>query len=65
MILVSDTSVLIDLERGALLEPVFSLPHDFAVPDILYHQEMGGDWGERLVTLGLRVEPRRSPKSGH
>lgn len=56
MILVSDTSVLIDLERGGLLEAVFTLPHEFAVPDVLYHREMQGDWGERLVRLGLRVE---------
>jgi predicted nucleic acid-binding protein len=56
MILVSDTSVLIDLERGSFLEVIFSLPYEFAVPDVLYHQEMQGDWGARLVALGLRVE---------
>lgn len=56
MILVSDTSVLIDLERGGLLEAIFALPHAFAVPDVLYDREMQGAWGERLVALGLRVE---------
>jgi predicted nucleic acid-binding protein len=56
MILVSDTSVLIDLERGGLLESIFALPHEFAVPDVLYDREMQGQWGERLVALGLRVE---------
>jgi predicted nucleic acid-binding protein len=56
MILVSDTSVLIDLERGDLLESIFALPHDFAVPDVLYDREMHGQWGERLLALGLRVE---------
>jgi predicted nucleic acid-binding protein len=56
MILVSDTSVLIDLERGSFLDVIFSLPYEFAVPDVLYHQEMRGDWGTRLVALGLRVE---------
>ena len=55
MILVSDTSVLIDLERGGLLEVVFSLPHEFAVPDVLYDREMQGEWGEHLVRLGIRV----------
>jgi predicted nucleic acid-binding protein len=55
MILVSDTSVLIDLERGNFLEVMFALPHEFAVPDVLYHREMQG-WGERLVGMGLRVE---------
>ncbi len=56
MILVSDTSVLIDLERGGFLEVIFALPHEFAVPDVLYHRELAGEWGERLVRLGLRVE---------
>ena len=55
MILVSDTSVLIDLERGGLLEAVFALPYELAVPDVLYDYEMQGDWGEGLVRLGLRV----------
>ncbi len=55
MILVSDTSVLIDLERGGFLEAVFALPHEFAVPDVLYDREMQGEWGERLIQLGLRV----------
>ena len=59
MILVSDTSVLIDLERGGLLEALFALPHEFAVPDVLYDHEMQGDWGEGLVRLGLRVEECR------
>lgn len=56
MILVSDTSVLIDLERGGVLEATFSLPYEFAVPDVLYDHEMQGDWGVWLVRLGLRVE---------
>jgi len=56
MILVSDTSVLIDLERGSLLEAIFVLPHGFAVPDVLYHRELQGELGNRLVSLGLRIE---------
>jgi len=52
-VLVSDTSVLIDLERGDLLDASFSLEHEFAVPDVLYHQELQGD---RLIEMGLRVE---------
>ena len=55
-VLVSDTSVLIDLERASFLEAIFSLPYEFAVPDVLYRREMAGEWGERLVRLGLRVE---------
>jgi predicted nucleic acid-binding protein len=56
MILVSDTSVLIDLDRCGFLETIFALPHEFAVPDVLYYRELKGEWGERLVGLGLRVE---------
>jgi len=52
----SDTSVLIDLERGSFLEVMFSHPYEFAVPDVPYHREMQGEWGEWLVALGLRVE---------
>jgi predicted nucleic acid-binding protein len=56
MILVSDTSVLIDLERGGFLEAIFALPHGFAVPDVLYRRELLGELGDRLIRLGLRVE---------
>lgn len=55
-ILVSDTSVLIDLERSRLLEEMFLLPFEFAVPDLLYARELSGPLGEQLKALGLRVE---------
>ena len=53
--LVSDTSVLIDLERGGLLEAVFSCAKTFVVPDLLYERELASDIGPRLLTLGLDV----------
>lgn len=55
-VLVSDTSVLIDLERGSLLETSFALTFRFAVPDLLYRQELALHGGPALVELGLRVE---------
>jgi hypothetical protein len=55
-ILVSDTSVLIDLERAGLLEEMFLLPFEFAVPDLLFVRELAGELGDRLMQLGLRVE---------
>ncbi len=55
-ILVSDTSVLIDLERGQLLEATFALDWEFAVPDLLYKRELRSHNGPGLVRLGLRVE---------
>lgn len=54
-ILISDTSVLIDLERGGLLEAAFSLPLEFAVPDLLFRQELEPFNGSGLVELGLKV----------
>jgi hypothetical protein len=55
-ILVSDTSVLIDLERGSFLDSCFKLPFEFAVPDLLYKRELAEFGGPKLVELGLRVE---------
>jgi hypothetical protein len=39
-----------------LLEDIFRLPHEFAVPDLLFVRELAGDLGDRLMALGLRVE---------
>jgi hypothetical protein len=55
-VLVSDTSVIIDLERGELLESVFQLNYQFAVPDLLFEEELKPYGGDRLLELGLRVE---------
>jgi hypothetical protein len=54
-VLVSDTSVVIDLERARLIEALFTLPHQVMVPDLLYDREMRGHGGEQLVELGLVV----------
>ena len=55
MMVVSDTSVLVDLDRGSLLEAAFRLPFKFAVPDLLYKRELEAHSGARLRQLGLRV----------
>ena len=55
-VLVSDTSVLIDLERGSLLEASFRLPFRFVVSDLLYERELKNQGGEELMRLGLVVE---------
>ena len=54
-VLVSDTSVLVDLERGLLLDAAFRMPFEFAVPDLLYERELKDHGGERLCQRGLRV----------
>lgn len=55
-VLVADTSVLVDLERGSLLEASFRLPFQLAVPDLLYERELKGYGGDELIHLGLVVE---------
>jgi hypothetical protein len=55
-ILVSDTSVLIDLERGELIRCAFKLSATFSVPDVLYERELRDHGGEELVRLGLKVQ---------
>ena len=51
----SDTSVLVDLERGGLLEASFGLPYRFVVPDLLYERELREHGGDVLIGLGLVV----------
>jgi len=54
-LLVSDTSVLVDLERGGILETFFKLPFDIGVPDVLYAEELEGWDGPDLLPFGLKV----------
>lgn len=56
IVLVSDTSVLIDLERGRFLDSCFQLPYEFAVPDLLYRRELADFGGQALIARGLRIE---------
>jgi len=55
IILVSDTSILIDLERGGLLEAAFSCGLPMVVPDLLYARELEAENGPYLRSLGLGV----------
>lgn len=55
IILVSDTSVLIDLERGGLLAQAFSCGLTMVVPDLLYARELEAENGPLLRALGLGV----------
>ena len=59
-VMVADTSVLIDPERGQFLEHTFALPFRFKVPDLLYRNELASrmdspGFGEHLIRLGLEV----------
>ncbi len=66
-ILVSDTSVLIDLERGELIECAFKLSATFAVPDVLYERELRQYGGGRTPATGTegRIARRRGGCHGH
>lgn len=48
-LLVSDTSVLIDLERGGMLAALFELPFEVGVPDVMYEREIKTWSGPDLV----------------
>ncbi|WP_454887303.1 hypothetical protein [Sphingomonas oryzagri] len=59
-LLVTDSSVLIDLERADLVRPAFSLPFSLVVSDILYAHELQASGGQAMLDFGLRVEPLES-----
>ena len=42
LLLISDANVLIDIENGGLTGAMFSLPYQFAVPDILFYEPKFG-----------------------
>jgi len=55
LLLVSDSSVLIDLERGGLLEATFLSGQTLLVPDLLFEKELKDYNGSYLRGLGLAV----------
>lgn len=40
MLLISDANILIDLIVGGLIEQMFGLPEEFAVPDVLFAEAL-------------------------
>lgn len=55
IVVVSDASVLLDLERGCLLEAFFRLPWKFIVPDQMYALELRTQLEADLPALGLQI----------
>lgn len=59
-LLISDANILIDMVVGGILEKIFLLDYEFAVPDVLFHEELRErhpDLPERgLNVLGLGEE---------
>lgn len=60
LLLISDANILMDVEVGDLIAPMFSLGYQFAVPDVLYYEELE-EQHAHLLDLGLqaRVLPAR------
>jgi hypothetical protein len=55
IVLVADTSVLVDLDRAGLLDQAFNCGLTLVVPDMLYEQELQEYNGPYLRKLGLGV----------
>ena len=53
-LLISDANILIDLEEGQLIERMFELPYQFAIPDILFIEELE-DEHQHLLGFGLQL----------
>ena len=53
--IVVDTSVLIDLARGGLVESALALPYEFVVPRLLLDVEVDPGQAEYLLSRGLRT----------
>ena len=51
-LLISDANILIDMEEGLLIEPMFQLPYQFTIPDILFAEELEVEH-KYLLELGL------------
>lgn len=39
---IRDANILIDMAEGSVLEKIFVLDRKFAVPDVLFHEELRG-----------------------
>ncbi len=52
LLLISDASVLIDIEAGKLTDAAFKLPYQFAVPALLFHEELS-ERHNHLLNYGL------------
>ncbi len=52
-LLISDANVIIDMEVGGLIKQMFRLEYEFAVPDVLYENELKENHSN-LPKLGLK-----------
>ena len=54
LLLISDANILMDVEVGDLIAPMFSLGYQFAVPDVLYYEELE-EQHAHLLAIGLQT----------
>jgi hypothetical protein len=54
LLIISDASVLIDVECSQLTSAMFSLPWKFYVPDVLFEEELA-QRHEHLLAFGLKT----------
>lgn len=54
LLLISDANILMDVEVGDLVAPMFSLGYQFAVPDVLYYEELE-EQHAHLLDMGLQT----------
>lgn len=52
---ISDANILIDVEAGGLMAPMFSMGYQFAVPDVLYFEELA-EHHAHWCSMGLIVQ---------
>ncbi|WP_296625799.1 hypothetical protein [Rhizorhabdus sp.] len=48
--------MIIDLDRGDLLDAAFGLDDKLVVPDLLFARELDAELGDRLRSLGIGIE---------
>ena len=53
-LLISDANIVIDVMAGGILEEIFSLDYEFAVPDVLFHEELREQHPD-LPEMGLTI----------
>ncbi len=54
LLLISDANILMDVEVGDLVAPMFSLGYQFAVPNVLYYEELE-EQHAHLLDMGLQI----------
>lgn len=52
---ISDANILIDIEVGGLIAPMFSLGYQFFVPDVIYWEELAEQHAHWL-DMGLQIQ---------